>query len=146
MLKPLLWEDNSKDLDFRKNKYLEILSINEDVLFAPGQTTLSENGARLLKRMLPVLLEIPYPILVAGHTAVLREEQVNNYKVDFSAQRLDPSWIISFQRALSVYQFFMAAGMDPEKLRMEAFGPVPAAVRLGHGPGPQRQPPRGSRA
>ena len=70
-LRDMLYEDVEKDLDFMENKYVQILSINDQVLFTPGSTALSPRGEALLDRLMPYLQHIGYPLLVAGHTATL---------------------------------------------------------------------------
>ncbi|MCA1944408.1 MAG: OmpA family protein [Desulfovibrio sp.] len=120
-LKDLLWEDLQNDLDFRSNKFIEVLSLTADVLFEPGGTTLSARGRQIIDRILPVLLRIEQPLLLAGHTSVAREE-LANYVVAFEVEGLDFSWDLSLLRVLSMYRYLLSRGMNPDKLRMEAFG------------------------
>jgi chemotaxis protein MotB len=81
-LKDKAWEDAYEDLDFASNKFVQIFSINEDVLFEPGSTLLKPEGKEMLESTLPVLLQIEYPLLLAGHTSTLREEEGERYKVE----------------------------------------------------------------
>lgn len=120
-LKDLLWEDLKNDLDFRSNKFIEVLSLTADVLFEPGGTALSARGRQIIDRILPVLLRIEQPLLLAGHTSVAREE-LADYVVAFEVEGLDFSWDLSLLRVLSMYRYLLSRGMDPDKLRMEAFG------------------------
>lgn len=121
-LKDMLWEDFEDDIDFQHNKYVEILSINDDVLFEPGSTHLSTKGKHVLDRMLPALLDIDFPLLLAGHTSIRREEEAN-YDIALSDDStLDFSWKLSFHRVMSMYKYLLSRGMDPEKLFVEAFG------------------------
>lgn len=121
-LKDKAWENAYEDLDFAANKFVQIFSINEDVLFEPGSTQLKPQGREMLEGTLPVLLQINYPLLLAGHTSTLREEQGARYKVERKAQGPDPSWRLSLGRTMSVYRFLLDRGVPPERLRMEAFG------------------------
>jgi chemotaxis protein MotB len=121
-LKPMLWEDVEKDLDFQSDRFVQILSINAEVLFAPGQTALSAKGTELLNRMLPVLLELKYPLLIAGHTGSLRDELGTQYRSGDADMVPDLSWRISINRALAVYSYLLRQGMSPDMLRMESFG------------------------
>lgn len=121
-LKPLLWEDSSQDLRFQSNRFLQILSINADVLFEPNSTTLSPSGRALLDRILPVLLRVSNPVLVAGHSSILRDELGREYQVGDEHRIPDPSWNISLGRAMAVYLYLVRGGMDTDMLRMEAFG------------------------
>ncbi len=120
-LRDMLYEDVEKDLDFMENKYVQILSINDQVLFTPGSTKLSPQGEVLLDKLMPYLQHIGYPLLVAGHTATRRDEETS-YTVVLQAGVLDSTWTLSYQRALSVYRHFLERGMDAGKLSLEAFG------------------------
>ena len=120
-LRDMLYEDVEKDLDFMENKYVQILSINDQVLFTPGSTKLSPQGEMLLDKLMPYLQHIGYPLLVAGHTATRRDEETS-YTVVLQAGVLDSTWTLSYQRALSVYRHFLERGMDAGKLSLEAFG------------------------
>ncbi len=121
-LKSLLWEDINMDLNFQSNKFVQVLSISEEVLFTPGGTELTPKGKRLLNRMAPVLISIDHPLLLAGHTSNLREELGENYKVRDKEEVPDATWRLSLFRVLAVYRYFLDLGMDPELLRMEGFG------------------------
>lgn len=120
-LKDLLWEDLENDLDFRSNAFIEVLSLTDDVLFSPGTTELSPRGKQVLDRMLPALLRVDHPLLLAGHTSVAREE-IPDYVVEFEDDELDFSWRLSLERVMALYRYLLSRGMDPAMLRMEAFG------------------------
>lgn len=121
-LKDKAWENAYEDLDFASNKFVQIFSINEDVLFEPGSTRIKPEGRQMLESTLPVLLQIDYPLLLAGHTSTLREEQGAAFKVERRAEGPDPSWKLSLGRTMSVYRFLLEQGVAPDRLRMEAFG------------------------
>jgi chemotaxis protein MotB len=121
-LKPLIWDDKSEDINFISNRFVQIVTINGDVLFEPGQVQLTEKGKKLLNKMLPVLKKIQYPVLLTGHTSDLRSEFGPDYMRKKQQYAIDPSWRLSLFRVLSVYRYFLAAGIAPEKLRVEAFG------------------------
>ncbi|MCL1940235.1 MAG: OmpA family protein [Desulfovibrionaceae bacterium] len=120
-LRDMIFDDVDRDLAFKENKYVQIFSINDDVLFEPGGYTLSEQGMAKLDRILPYLQRIKYPLLIAGHASVPRDETPAGYTV-----RLDPgmdnTWFISFRRALAVYRHLASRGINPERLSLEAFG------------------------
>jgi chemotaxis protein MotB len=120
-LRDMLYEDVEKDLNFMENKYVQILSINDQVLFTPGSVTLSPRGIVLLDRLVPYLQHIAHPLLVAGHTAMRRDEE-SSYAVNRQEGMPDSTWRLSFQRALSVYSHLKERGIDPGKLSLEAFG------------------------
>ncbi|MDD4732333.1 MAG: flagellar motor protein MotB [Desulfovibrio sp.] len=121
-LKPMLWEDVNQDLNFQSDRFVQILSINAELLYAPGQTGLTERGRTLLDRMLPVLLQLDHPLLIAGHTGSLREELGVEYRSGDGDRIPDLSWRISLNRALAVYSYLLDQGMDPAMLRVEGFG------------------------
>jgi chemotaxis protein MotB len=121
-LKPLIWDDKSEDINFISNRFIQVVTINGDVLFEPGQVQLTEKGKKLLNKMLPVLKKIRYPILLTGHTSDLRSEFGADYMRERQKYATDPSWRLSLFRVLNVYRYFLAQGIKPEKIRVEAFG------------------------
>jgi chemotaxis protein MotB len=120
-VKEHLWEDPDKDLRFESNRFMQRLSIGADALFAPGSAELTEEGRALLDRLRPVVAESSHPLGLSGHTSEGLEELGPDYlpkpwiKVDFS-------WELSLARVVAVYRYFVETGVDPEKLRLEAFG------------------------
>jgi len=120
-VKDKLWEDPDKDLRFESNRFLQRLSMDADALFAPGSAELTDEGRELLNRVRPVVAESSYPLGLSGHTSGGLEEFGPDYlpkpwvKVDFS-------WELSLARVVSVYRYFVESGIEPEKLRLEAFG------------------------
>jgi chemotaxis protein MotB len=120
-LRDMLFEDVNKDLDFQQNRFVQILSINDDVLFDPGGYALRESGVAQLDRLLPYLQRIQYPLLVAGHTSLPRDE-AGNYTVVKGQLGMDQTWLISFRRANAVYRHLVSRGIDPNRLSLEAFG------------------------
>ena len=76
-----------------------------------------------MNRIGPYLQQIEFPLLLGGHTANLREEQGDSYRVERTPRgELDPSWRLATFRTLSVYRHLLSLGLDPEKLKMQAFG------------------------
>ncbi len=71
---------------------------------------------------MPVLTEVDYPLLVAGHTAALRDELGEDYRAGDLDVVPDLTWKISLDRALAVYQYLVQGGVSPDNLRLEAFG------------------------
>ncbi len=120
-LREKVWEDVSEDLDFAANRFVQVFSINEDIMFGPGRHELTPKGRELLEEILPVLVQIEHPLLLAGHTSLLRDELETSYRVE-EQEVPDPSWKLSLARVMSIYRFLAELGMDPDKLRVEAFG------------------------
>lgn len=121
-LKELIWDSANEDLNFSSNQFVQIFSIADDVLFEPGGATLKPEGKQLIETALPVFFSVQAPILLAGHTSSLREEEGTQYRVEDREKPMDDSWRLSFQRVMSIYLFLLDAGMDPDLMRVEAFG------------------------
>lgn len=121
-IRDMLWEDTSKDLHFQENRFVQILSINSEVLFKPGETVLSTQGMTLLDKMVPYLMRIRYPLLVAGHTANRRDEEGEKYEVDLDTAKLNSTWPLSLARAHMVYRHLAERGIPLDRLTLEAFG------------------------
>jgi chemotaxis protein MotB len=120
-LRDMLFDDVNKDLNFQENRYVQIFSIHDEVLFEPGRYILSEAGVAQLDRLLPYLQQINYPLLVAGHTALLREE-TGSRVIMHDQFGMDSTWVISFRRSLAVYRHLISRGIEPDRLSLEAFG------------------------
>jgi len=121
-LKALKWENVDQDINFRSNRFVQILSINARLLFAPDGTTLSAEGLATLDGFLPLLKQVKYPLLLAGHTSELRDEYGRNYQPAHDNDNPDRSWRLSLARTLAIYNYLLDNGMPPDMLRMEAFG------------------------
>lgn len=122
LLKPLLWEDARDDIRFAENKLVQIMSISTDVLFEPGRTSLSARGREIIGLFAPVLRGLPQPILLAGHTADLRDELGNEY-LDHrpGPDDFNPAWSISLMRAMAVYRELQTQGVPADRMRVEGF-------------------------
>ncbi|GAU08385.1 OmpA/MotB family protein [Desulfoplanes formicivorans] len=121
-LRELIWEDDGQDFDFQSNRFIQVFSVDTEVLFDPGSSNLSSRGLEILGRIVPVVRKVKYPLLITGHTASLRSELSSAYVAGQSDKGVDLSWNLSLQRVLNVYRTLVARGIQPEKLRMEAFG------------------------
>jgi len=121
-LKPMVWEDPAMDLNFMENKYVQIFSIDHNVLFEPGKTELTARGREFLLKIIPVLKDIEYPLLLAGHTSTLRDEMGVQYLERTQEQAMDMTWDLSLARVQAVYRFMLENELGADQLRMEAFG------------------------
>ena len=121
-LQALKWENIDDDINFSSSRFVQILSINAGLLFEPDGTTLSDEGRATLDSFLPLLMQVEYPLLLAGHTSDLRDERGLDYKPGDVTQNPDLSWKLSLNRTLTIYRYLLDNGMDPDMLRMEAFG------------------------
>ena len=121
LLKEMVDTEDPGSLNFMGNSFVQIISLHESALFEPGKGTLSPKGQRTLHRILPLLVNIEYPLLVAGHSAPRLDEEPELFTVREDALE-DPTWLLSFERAKAVYRFFTTNGIPPEKLMNESFG------------------------
>ncbi len=121
-LQPLLWDYADDDLNFQSSRFVQVLSVNADVLFESGSTTLSPEGVRFMQTVLPTIRNVQYPLLLAGHTSEMRDELGQLYKPGDEDRVPDLSWKISLARSLAAYRWLIDNGMDPEKLKMEGYG------------------------
>lgn len=121
-LKPLLWEDVDNDLNFQSSKFVQILSINADVLFLPGETRLSRRGQEILTVAVPVLRDVKWPVLIAGHASTSRDEEGEQYEVSEEDIIPDTSWRLSLNRALAVYRFLLDEDVPADMMRVEGYG------------------------
>ncbi len=122
LVKDMMLEDDSRDIKFQENSMVQILSINSELLFGPGKFVLSSQGEALLDKMVPHLLQIDYPLLVAGHTAARMDEEGAHYLAELDKTHLDSTWSLSLSRSLAVYRHLTRRGLNPRTLQMEAFG------------------------
>lgn len=81
--------------------------INASVLFASGQAELSESGARLIRRLKPLLVAAPLRLDIEGHTD----------DIPIHTQRFPSNWALSGARAAAVADVLIAAGMPETQLR-----------------------------
>lgn len=121
-IKPLLWDEKNRDLNLMSNRFLQVLELGTDILFSPGSAELTAEGKQLLNKIIKILKNIEYPIELRGHVGSLRDEFGPEYLKMEAKSKLDLSWKLSLARTLAVYKYFLSSGIDPKKLRIEAFG------------------------
>lgn len=90
------------------------ISLNDSVLFASGQTTLKPEAQILLTNIAGGLTGLPdgYRIVVRGYT----DDQ------PISTPQFPSNWSLSAERAVSVVQLFLKAGLPGDILGAEGFG------------------------
>ncbi len=121
-LKELLWDDLDEDLHFVRNRFVQVFSVNTAVLFPPGESDLSDRGRAFLREVAVTLRNVSFPVLIAGHASVLRDELGEGFQMDVLQQIPDPSWRLSLFRALNVYQYLIEQNVPAQRLRMEGLG------------------------
>lgn len=93
---------------------LQIVLPNE-VLFATGSADLKPEGQALLGELVDALEDVPYQIIVVGHT--------DNVPIGPGlAQRFPSNWELAGARASSVVRMMAAEGIPPEQLLAVSMG------------------------
>lgn len=115
----LVFSDN-QNITLRHSESFLTLEVSNDMLFEPGGVSISEAGRVALDRLIPVLLNMRYPAVIAGHGSIGYSEGAGT---SLRAERLaDTSWALSMSRSLAVYRHFIARGVRGSLLLMESFG------------------------
>ena len=86
-----------------------------DVLFATGSANLKPDGQSLLKELVAALEDVPYQIVVIGHT--------DNVPIGPGlAKRYPSNWELAGARASSVVRMMAEEGISPEQLLAISMG------------------------
>lgn len=120
-LRAIVDDTPGKGVNFMENGNIQILSIDADVLFGPGEAHLTPAGERLLASIAPTLRGIAYPLLVAGHASPPRDEQGQGFRLR-DPGTLSPSWMLSVSRATVVYRKLRELGLPASRLQLEGYG------------------------
>lgn len=120
-IKKKVQENPDEDIRFEFNRFIQRVTLDAAALFEPGSDLLTPQGRELLETVRPVIADSAYPLGLAGHTADGRDELGPDY-VGYRGDHLDFSWQLSLRRVMAVYRYFVDSGVDPEKLRLEAYG------------------------
>jgi chemotaxis protein MotB len=99
------------EIEFRNGQMT--LKLPSGVLFASAQATLSRTGQAALQEILDVLSEFKdRRFMIAGHTD----------NVAIRSRRFKNNWDLSTARAVSVLEYMIAAGFDPNNLAAAGYG------------------------
>jgi chemotaxis protein MotB len=80
-----------------------------EVLFATGSANLKPEGQALLKELVGALEEVPYQVIVIGHT--------DNVPIGPGlAKRFPSNWELAGARAASVVRMMASEGLPPEQM------------------------------
>ena len=92
-----------------------IVLLQEDVLFATGSADLNQSGEEVLAEISKELNEIPFQVVVAGHT--------DNVPIGPSlAKRYPSNWDLAAARASRVARLIESQGVDKGRLVVVSFG------------------------
>jgi chemotaxis protein MotB len=97
----------TQQIDMSYNDKSVRLEIGNEVMFSPGDATLSLSGMGILNEIAPLLFRHDYQISIEGHTD----------SVPIHSQRYPSNWELSSARATSVIRFLVSAGINAERLR-----------------------------
>lgn len=91
------------------------ITLPNEVLFATGSADLKLDGQNLLKELIGALQEVPYQILVVGHT--------DNVPIGPAlAKRYPTNWELAGARAASVVRLMASEGIPPGQLLAISMG------------------------
>lgn len=84
------------------------LVLSDGLLFASGESELSDESRKLLSEFAKFLAGVTMPVNVAGYTDNVPSGQKDNY-------------VLSTQRAMAVLSYFLQFGFDPERFSVSAY-------------------------
>ncbi|MEE4135477.1 MAG: flagellar motor protein MotB [Desulforhopalus sp.] len=98
-------------IDVVPDKTMRII-LTSDLLFALGQSTLSETARQSLLRVAAVIRDTPYMINIVGHTD----------NVPMRSQRFESNWELSVARASTVARYLIdEMGMNPNQFVVSGY-------------------------
>ncbi len=86
------------------------IALTNDLLFTPGSYELSPAAKKLLEQVVLMLQYSSADCNIAGHSDSLPGPGMDNY-------------VLSGKRALSVLEFFIASGLEPNRFSISGYGP-----------------------
>lgn len=112
------------DVTFSSNVFVQTISINDFVFFQPGETGLTAQGKKALDFLLPLLFNVTYPVLIAGHAGTPRDEStsLDLLPEPFASSGADASWRVSLERGQAIFRYLVERGVNFKMLRVEGFG------------------------
>jgi chemotaxis protein MotB len=108
-------EVERKEIQVEEMKYGVRVGIPHDILFDSGSARLNERGYEVISDVAKALLNLPYQIVVAGHTDNV---PIGPGLVD----RFPTNWDLASARAASVVDEFEADGVPSTRMVVVAFG------------------------
>ncbi|MDW8066124.1 MAG: OmpA family protein [Aquificaceae bacterium] len=87
------------------------LILQEKLLFEPGSADIKPEMRLLLDKLYEIIRDIPNPVEVEGHTD----------NIPISTERFPSNWELSTARAGSVVRYFIAKGIEPERLKASGY-------------------------
>jgi chemotaxis protein MotB len=102
-----------------------------DNFFEPRSTRLTHAMTRSLSKLVPILKNIKYPIVIEGYTddlPVRRETEESGDSKD--------NWELAARRAIEILQYFEDQGVESSRMSIQSFGKYkPVDIELQHNRG-----------
>ena len=103
-----------KGIKFRSEERGTVITLANDLLFAPGSATLTPQATELIERVGDALMLSTQPVLVEGHT---------DNTSPTAQSSLGDNWRLSLARAVAVLREILRQGrIEPNRLRVGALG------------------------
>ncbi|MEJ5338812.1 MAG: flagellar motor protein MotB [Aquificaceae bacterium] len=87
------------------------LILQEKLLFEPGSADIKPEMRPILDRLYEIVKDLPNPVEVEGHTD----------NIPISTERFPSNWELSTARAGSIVRYFIAKGVNPERLKASGY-------------------------
>lgn len=87
------------------------LILQEKILFPPGSAELKPETYPILDKLYEILKDLPNPVEVEGHTD----------SIPISTEKFPSNWELSTARASSIVRYFIAKGINPERLKASGY-------------------------
>lgn len=100
-------------IDIREEPASLRLSFGEEILFRSGRAELRKGSIPLLARVGSLLKDVPYTLVVEGHTDAVPLRASTLYK---------NNWDLSLARSMSVARALIQAGIPPPHIAAAAYG------------------------
>lgn len=112
---------HNENMVWREDAGKAVITITTDVLFTPGSSALTPRGIKFLDTIMPYLINLHHPLLVAGHTSA-RQDEEGGIASFHQPNKLSSSWLLSYKRAEAVLLHLQKNEFPPHLLAMEAYG------------------------
>jgi chemotaxis protein MotB len=89
-----------------------LISLSEKLLFEPGKAVLQEQAYPVLDAVVEMVRNLDHQVRVVGHTDDTRPDD----------SRYETNWELSVARALTIVEYMVAQGIDPERLTASGQG------------------------
>jgi chemotaxis protein MotB len=87
------------------------LILQERILFPSGSAELKPETYPILDKLYEILKDLPNPVEVEGHTD----------SIPISTEKFPSNWELSTARASSIVRYFIAKGINPERLKASGY-------------------------